>query len=183
MALMAAMVVGSLLSSNAQRNAQMKAQAADAKLQRAKLEKARLRQADDYTVNSQRLREATQRREVEIESNRLDAESGFDEAFAGSGITGSTVDQMDAEINAAVVKNKKENLDSLDQQLGDMARNYQQGVDDINVQSKAINTTAPKQNVLGDIINAATTSAQAMSGLESLSDSFGSLGKKLGFKI
>ena len=155
------MAVGSLLSSHSKRKAQMKAQAADANLQRAKLEMARTRQADDFTTNTQRMREAAQRRELEIEAGKLDAESGFDVAFAGSGISGSSVDEMDAEINAAVVKNKYENLEALDAQLSDMNRQYQQGTENLNMQAEGINTTKPATDVLGDVLKATSAAEKA----------------------
>jgi len=92
---MAAMAVGSLLSSNSARNAQMKAQAADAKLQRARAQTSRIRGKDSFSTNTSRARKAAQKREVNIEKNRVQAESKFDETFAGSGISGTSVNELD----------------------------------------------------------------------------------------
>lgn len=164
MYVMAAMAVGSLLSSHSQRKAQMKAKAADARLQRARLEKARLRSTEDYVANSQRAREAAQNREIQIESNRLDAEAQVDATFAGSGISGTSVNEIDNELNATVERNKIENRNALEDQLGDLSRNYSQGMNDTADQSAAIDTTAVKGSFIGDVAQA-TQAAASVSGL------------------
>jgi len=179
----AAMAVGSLLSANSQRNAQMKAKTADAKLQRAKLERARLRSTEDYVANTQRAREAAQRREIQIEENKIDAESKMAESFAGSGIGGQSIDQLADELSASVSKNKFENREALDQQLGDMARNYSQTMNDSAEQAKSIDTTAVKGSFLEDAMGAAQA---ASTGANLDATKFGQatngfLSKKLGF--
>lgn len=173
----AAMAVGSLLSSNSQRNAQMKAKAADARLQRAKLERARLRSTEDYVENSQRAREAAQAREVQIEENRIDAESKVDETFAGSGISGQSVSEIDNELNAAIIKNKFENKRQLDTQLSDMARDYSQTMNDSAEQAKSIDTTEVKGSFLEDAMGA----AQAFSQGVDISNSFSEATKGINF--
>lgn len=160
---MAAMAVGSLIQSNSQRNAQMKAKAADAKLQRAKLERARLRATEDYEANTQRAREAAQKREIQIESNRIDAESNIDVTFAGSGIGGQSVDDLDAELNASVMANKYENKKQLDIQLSDMAKNYSNTMSDSAEQAAGIDTTAVKGSFLGDAMGAMGAASSAAS--------------------
>ena len=176
----AAMAVGSLLSSNSQRNAQMKAKAADAKLQRAKLERARLRSTEDYVENSQRAREAAQQREVQIEENRLDSEAKMAETFAGSGISGQSISELDDELNASVMKNKLENKRALDTELADMARDYSQGMNDSAEQAKSIDTTAVKGSFLEDTMNAAQA-AQSVSGISGGIDSaLSSVGNSVG---
>ena len=162
---MAAMAVASMLSANSQRNAQMKAKAADAKLQRAKLERARMRATDDFVANTQRAREASQKREVQIESNRIDAESNVDVTFAGSGISGQSINEIDAELNASVVQNKLENKRALGQQLGDMYRNYGQTMEDTAIQGENIDTTGVKGSTLADLAGAAGA-AQSVAGLD-----------------
>ena len=156
---MAAMAIGSLLSSNSARNAKMKAQAADAKLQLARSKRAKTRATDAFSTNTQRAREATQRREIQIESNRIDAESKIDETFAGSGISGTSVSELDRELSAEVGKNKIANKRALDEQLADSQKSYGEQLEDINSQTQNINTTAPKQDVLGDVVSAASTAA------------------------
>ena len=168
---MAAMAVGSLLSANSARNSQMKAQAADVKLQRARLQSARTRGKDTLSTNTSRMRKATQKREIAIESNRVQAESKFDETFAGSGISGASVNELDREINSSVEKNKYENIQALDDQLSDANKSYGDQLEDINSQSKGINTTAPRQDVLGDLTNAASTAASFGSAVGGLSKS------------
>ena len=88
---MGIMAAASLIQSNEQRKAQMKAKAADARLQRAKLERARMRATEDYVANTQRTREAAQQREFQIEENRLDSEAAVDATFADSGISGQSI--------------------------------------------------------------------------------------------
>lgn len=163
--IMAAMAAASLLSSHSQRKSQMKAKAADARLQRARLEKARMRSTEDYVSNSQRAREAAQGREVQIEENRLQAESKVDETFAGSGISGQSVSDIDKELNASVEENKIQNKRALDRDLSDMARNYSQGMNDTADQAAAIDTTAVKGSFLGDAAKAAGAAA-SVSGLD-----------------
>ena len=160
---MAAMAVGSLLSSHSQRKAQMRAKIADAKLQRARLEKARMRSTEDYVANSQRAREAAQSREIQIESNRLDAESKISETFAGSGISGQSISEIDNELNATAERNKIENKRALDQQLGDLSRNYTQTMTDTADQAASIDTTAVKSNLIGDLTQAASAASQGFS--------------------
>jgi len=165
--LMAAMAVGSMIQANEARNAQMKAKAADAKLQRAKLERARVRASGDYQTNTQRAREATQKREITIEENRLNAESKVDQTFAGSGISGQSVSEIDNEIEAAVSKNKFENKKALDTQLSDMTQNYSDTMTDTAEMSKGIDTTEVKGSFLGDAMGA----VQAAGSVQGLSDS------------
>lgn len=167
----AAMAVGSMLASNSQRNAQMKAKVADAKLQRAKLERARLRTTEDYVANSQRAREAAQQREIQIESNRLDAESKVDTTFAGSGISGQSISEIDAELNASVVKNKIENKVGLEQQLGDISRNYSSNIEDTAEAASSIDTSRIKGNVLGELAVGASAFSSASQFGSSLSGS------------
>jgi hypothetical protein len=170
---MAAMAVGSLLSANSQRNAKMESQAADAKLQRAKMESARTRGKDTFSTNTRRMREAAQKREIQIESNRLDAESKVDETFAGSGISGTSVNELDDELDAASTRNKYENINALDQQLSDANKSFGDQGEDINLNAENINTTAPKNDVLGNVMGAVGAAA-SVSGFSS-----SSLGKKL----
>ena len=135
------MAVMSMMNAQRQRTAQIKAAVADAKLQRAQLERARLRQAGDFATNTQRMREATQRQEIEIEKNRIQAESRLETTFAGSGISGTSVDELDNEINAEVERDKYANKKALDQNLADQYRSYSQGTQDIN--ANAQNIAAP----------------------------------------
>lgn len=160
---MAAMAAASLLSAHSQRKAEMKAKVADAKLQRARLEKARTRSTEDYVANSQRAREATQNREVQIEENRLDAEANRTSAFAGSGISGTSISEIDAEIETEATRNKMENRKALDQQLSDISKNYTNTMKDTADQSAAIDTTAVRANPIGDIAQAASTASSFQS--------------------
>lgn len=163
--LMATMAIGSLLSSNSQRNAKMKAQAADAKLQRARLEVARTRTTDAFSTNTSRAIQSSQKRDVAIERSRINAESKIDETFAGSGISGTSVDELDNEIGAAVSNNKYENQSALDRQLSDDTKSFSDSMSDTNAQSKSINTTAPKADVFSDI-SKAVSAAGSVSGLD-----------------
>lgn len=158
--IMAGMAAASLLSSHSKRKAQMKAKAADAKLQRARLEKARMRSTEDYVSNSQRAREAAQGREIQIEDNRIQAESKVAETFAGSGISGQSVSEIDNELNATVEENKIQNKRALDKTLRDTARNYSYGMNDTADQSASIDTTAVKGNFLADAAGAVSAAAQ-----------------------
>ena len=162
---MAAMAVASLASASSQRNASMKAQAADVRLQRAKMESARTRGKESLVENSSRMREAAQKREIAIESSRVQAESKIDETFAGSGISGASVGELDAEIDAAVTKNKYENMNALDTQLADANKSYGDQLSDINLNANNINTTAPKNDTFGNLMNAAQA-AGSVSGLD-----------------
>lgn len=170
----AAMAVGSMISANEQRNAQMKAKAADAKLQRAKLERARLRGTEDFVANSQRAREAAQKREIQIEENRIKAESRIDETFAGSGIGGQSISEIDKELESAVMKNKMENKRALDRQLGDLSKDYSDSMSDSAFESQGIDTARVKGAFFGD----AATGAQAYSQFSGVSAKIDS---KLGF--
>lgn len=182
---MAAMAIGSLLSSNSARNAKMKAQAADAKLQRARLETARTRSTDTLTSTERFAKKATQQREVQIEENRLDAESKVDEVFAGSGISGTSVNEIDAEIDADVSRSKQANLDVLDQQLSNANKTYSEQIEDTNNESKNINTTAPKQDILGDVTAAISSAKDFSSTVKGFTKSkdkkIQNLGRFLGF--
>lgn len=142
--LMAGMAVASMVQANSQKNKAMKAAAADIELQRAKMERARLRAAGDLATNTQRAREASQKREIEIERNRVKAESKVDETFAGSGISGTSVDELDNELNAEVSQNKVDNKKALDQNLSDQFRGARQGAEDDFAQSSQIGAGAPK---------------------------------------
>lgn len=160
---MAGMAVASMYSSHSQRKAQMKAKAADARLQRARLERARVRSTEDYVANSQRAREATQKREVQIESNRLDAESKIDETFAGSGISGTSVSELDNELNATVQRNKLDNKKALDDQLSDLSRNFTQGMEESAFATEQIDTTKVKGNLFNDLSKAASAAQSGAS--------------------
>jgi len=164
--LMAAMAIGSLLSGNSQRNAKMKAQAADIKLQRARNETARTRSIDTLSTNTSRMREASQKREIAIEKNRLNAESKFDETFAGSGISGTSVDEIDNEIDAEVAQNKNENLRALDRQLSDTTKSFKDQMEDVDANAANINTTAPTNDTFGQIAGA-VSAASSVQGLDS----------------
>ncbi len=170
----AAMAVGSMISANSARNDQMRAKAADAKLQRAKLERARTRATDDFVANKQRAREAAQKREVQMESNRINAESKVDTTFAGSGISGQSLDELDAELNASVVKNKIENKKALEQELGSLQRGFSHTMDDSAAQAQAIDTTAVEGSFLGD----AATGMSAYAGASNFGSSLASSGAK-----
>lgn len=165
----AAMAIGSMISAHEQRKAQMKAKAADAKLQRARLEQSRLRATEDYETNTQRAREAALQREAAIESRRLDAEAGIDKQFAGSGIGGQSVNEIDTEVAAAVAKDKFNNKKSLEVQLSDMARDYSLTMSDSASASQGIDTTRVKGTFLGD----AMTGASAFGGGLSVDQSMG----------
>lgn len=163
---MAAMAVASLISANEGRNAQMKAKAADARLQRAKLKRARMRGTESFVENQQRAKEAALKREIQIEENRLNAESKVDTTFAGSGISGQSVNEIDAELNASVSKNKLENKRALDTTLSDAAKTYSDSISDSALQSEQIDTTRTKGNFLNDALGAvgAASSVAGLSG-------------------
>lgn len=177
----AGMAVASALAANSQRNAQMRAKAADAKLQRARLERARKRKTDDYVANSQKAREAAQDREVQIESNRIDAESRIDTTFAASGISGQSLNDLDAELNASVVKNKIESKRALDDQLGALSRDYSQSMEDSAFESQGIDTTAVKGNFLSEVAGTASSFSQGMSVQQDITKAWSSVSPKLGF--
>lgn len=177
--LMAGMAAASLVSAHEQRKAQMKAKVGDAKLQRARLEKARTRASGDYATNSQRAREAAQSREIQIEENRLQAESAIDSTFAGSGIGGTSVNQLDDELEASAAKNKMQNKKALDTQLSDINKNYSNTMNDSSDQAASIDTTAVKGSFLNDAMGAASAAASVQSldaGLVSALGSFGGAG-------
>lgn len=177
-AIMATMAVGSLMSANSQRNASMKAQAADAELQRAKMRVARTRGAETLATNASRMKQSAQKREIAIETQRVQAESKVDETFAGSGISGTSVNELDAELDAAVTKNKYENLSALDTQLSDADKSYRDSLDDINAGASNINTTAPKNDTFGNLLGAAQA-AGSVSGLDAALGET-TFGKKMG---
>ncbi len=182
---MGAMAAASLLASHSQRKAQMAAKVADAKLQRARLERARVGATDSYQTNSQRARQATQAREVAIEESRLQAESKLDSTFAGSGISGTSVNELDNELDAQVAKNKIENRQALDAQLSDMTKNYRDTMNDTANAAASIDTTAVESNVVGDIAQAAGAASSVQGfGNKLASSSFGqSFSKSLGFSL
>ena len=157
---MGIMAAASLIQSNEQRKAQMKAKAADARLQRAKLERARMRATEDYVANTQRTREAAQQREFQIEENRLDSEAAVDATFADSGISGQSIAEIDNELNAAMLKNKFENRKQLDRQLSDMAKDYSDTMSDTSEQAAAIDTTRVKGSFIGDAMAATRAGVQ-----------------------
>lgn len=165
----AAMAIGSMISAHEQRKAQMKAKAADAKLQRAKLERARMRSTEDFVANSQRAREASQKREIQIEENRVQAESKIDTTFAGSGISGQSVSELDKELETAVQKNKFENRKALDTQLSDLSKDYSDTMTDTAYEAQGIDTARVKGTFLGD----ALIGAQGFSSGLSISSSMG----------
>ena len=156
---MAAMAVASLISANEGRNAQMKAKAADARLQRAKLKRARMRGTESFVENQQRAKEAALKREIQIEENRLNAESKVDTTFAGSGISGQSVNEIDAELNASVSKNKLENKRALDTTLADTAKTYSDSISDSALQTEQIDTTRIKGSFLNDALGAVGAAA------------------------
>lgn len=179
--LAAGMAVASAMQSHSQRKAAMRAKVADAKLQRARLERARQRKTDDYVANSQKAREAAQDREVQIESNRIDAESRVDTTFAGSGISGQSLNDLDAELNASVVKNKIESKRALDDQLGALSRDYSQSMEDSAFESQGIDTTAVKGNFLSEVAGAAQGFSSGMSAQQDISKAWTSVSSKMGF--
>ena len=134
----AAMAAASMISAHSKRKKMVAAAVEDAKLQRAKLEQARVRQAGDFAINKQRARESAQRREIQIEHSRLNAESKIDETFSGSGISGTSVDELDNEINSAVAQNKQENKKALDQNLADQYRANRQQTSDVSAKARDI---------------------------------------------
>lgn len=159
MYLMAGMAVASLISSHQQQKAQTAAMVADAKLQRARLQTARLRATEDYQTNSQRLKQAAQKREMQVEENRVKAGSQFKATFAGSGISGTSMNELDDEINTQAARNKIENRNALDQQLGDLTKNYVNTMNDSADAAASISTTAPSTDVIGNIAGAAGAAA------------------------
>jgi|TARA_Y100000034_G_scaffold130720_2_gene189857 hypothetical protein len=149
-----AMAAASMISSHSQRQKQLKAAVQNAKLQRAKLNRARARQAGDFATNAQRAREATQAREIQMEENALKGESSLQEAFAGSGISGTSVSELENELDTQVAKNKVQNKKALDQQLGDMYRQNLQKTEDINAQSTNIGAIPEGDSPLDQITGA-----------------------------
>lgn len=147
----AASAVASLASSNSKRNAEMAAKAKDVELQRARLEKARVRSTDNLTETARRAREAAQQREIAIESSRIQAESKIEETFAGSGISGTSVDEFDNELNASIAKNKQENLDALSSQIGSAYRDYSDNIENVNEQAESVDSSVPERDILGEI--------------------------------
>ncbi len=157
-----AMAVVSLFSSSSKRKKANAAKVADAVLQRKRLEKARVRKTEDFVENSQRAKEATMKREIQIESNRLDAESKLAETFAGSGIGGTSVQAIDSELNNTVQKNKIENKEALDDQLGDLTRDFSRTMNDTADEAASIDTTAVKGSPVGDLTAAADAASKVM---------------------
>lgn len=168
--IMGGMAVASLISANSKRKAQMKAMIADAKLQRARLERARVSAAETYQTNSQRAREGAQEREINIEQSRLQAESKLASAFAGSGISGTSVNEIDDQIDTEVAQNKFQNKKQLDQNLSDQVRQFSNQMNDTALQAAAINTTPIKGNFFADLAGAAGAAQSANNAVSSLQD-------------
>lgn len=177
-----AMAAASMLSANSKQKAAMKAAVEDAKLQRAKLERARTRQAGDFATNTQRAREAAQRREIQIESQRVAADSKIEETFAGSGISGTSVDELDNEINAQVDKNKQESRKALDQNLADQQRADRNFGEDTAVQATNIGAAPEGGGVMEQLQAGASgfaTGAALVGGVKSATASKGKAGLDL----
>lgn len=187
----AGMAVASMLAANNQRNAEMKAAAADAKLQRARMKQARTRLAGDYATNTQRMKEAALSREINLEKSRVDAESKMDQQFAGSGISGTSVNELDNDLNAMVAKSKIDNKRSLDESLTDAARSNLQTAEDMKFESRNIGS-GPKGLSLGEQVSAGASGykkgAEFTSGIKKETDgkldinSMSSISDYLGFK-
>lgn len=83
---------------------------ADAELQRERLKYIRERQSEAYNKNKTEVNRSEFVNAVNIEKARLQAESDAKASFAGSGISGTSVDELDAEISSEAAKAHNENI-------------------------------------------------------------------------
>ena len=173
MLIMLAMAAASMIASKQQNDAQMKAKVADAKLQRQQLKLARIRASDDYQTNMSRAKQAAQGRELSIAENRVDAEARVDATFAGSGISGQSIDEIDSQIESKAANNRVQNRNSLDNQLSDATRHYSQVMNDSAANTQNIDTTYQGVNTASSIAGA-TGAAASVQGLDKkVSDKLG----------
>lgn len=142
MAAAAAMAVMQSLSSKSAADKKMRMMVADAELQRRKLETARLSATEDYVANTQTVKQAAQKREIAIESNRLSAESNVATTFADSGIGGRSRSEIDDELDTTVSLNKYESRKKLDQELSSVTRDYTRTIEAAAQEADQINTTS-----------------------------------------
>ena len=181
-----AMAAASMLSAHSKKKKEMQAAVNNAKLQRAKLKQARVDQAGDFATNTQRMRQASQKRDIAIEENALRAEAGLESAFAGGGISGTSVDELDSELSASVSKNKFENKQALDTQLSDAQKQNTRANENINSQAADIGAGAPTGGGFGEALAAGASGFQqggdlasginkAVGGTFNINDSIGNL--------
>lgn len=160
---MAIAAVTAIASAESGRKRDMETYIGDMKLQRARAERARNRSAANYSEASSAAKEAGQKREIAIESSRLDAESKIDETMAGSGISGTSVNEIDSELNAAVEKNKYQSEQATDKQLSGITRKYAEEMEDINFKQSNADHKPPEFDTIG-ALGGAVSAASGFSG-------------------
>lgn len=163
-----AMAVAAVAGSMSKKKKAQEAAYKDGELKSKILNSARVRNVDDTEENKRRVIRATQARDIQIERDRIRGESKIDETFAGSGISGGSVDELDAELSAAVAQNKYENKRALDSEIGQLERKRNISEADITAQGTDIGT-GPADNTL--IENATTAYSGYQTGAD-ISKSF-----------
>lgn len=103
---------------------------ADSKLQREKLKYIRERQSEAYNKNKTEINRSEFVNSVNIEKARLQAESDAKSAFAGSGISGTSVNEIDAEISAEAAKAHNENIRVSEATKGDLFTQQKNMIED-----------------------------------------------------
>ena len=180
--LAAGMAIASMYSANKKKAAEIQSVANNAGLQRARMKEAATRRAGDFATNKQRAREMAQRAEINIEKQKLMAESKIAETFAGSGISGHSVSELEQEIDKEISEDKSNVKKGLDAKLADMYRQDRQAVSDQASQAEQIGSGAPSQ---GGVFEAAAAGLQgyAMGSQAETAFNSSSLSKSLGFSF
>jgi len=99
-------VIGGIMKAKAAAEAQL----ADKKLQRKRLNIMRSRQQTSYDKNTSAIDRTELDNALAIEESRLDAQSELSSALAGSGISGSSVGELSAEVSTDAAEAHNDNV-------------------------------------------------------------------------
>lgn len=151
-----AKVALNLFITNLQRKAQLEAGVENAKLQRAQAQRNRARVSDVYSRNMYRLNQTTRRNDLLIGIAQEEAESGVATGFAGSGLSGSSVEDINSIVMRSAAQERFTNRRNYEQQSEELNLNYKNTMEDINLNASQIGARA-KENPWLDLLSAASS--------------------------
>lgn len=126
------------VTSMLRQKAALESQVADAKLQRAQANRNRGRLTDIYSRNTSRLSRATRRNDLKLTLRGLEQESNIAAGFAGSGLSGESVNDINTIVSRSVAEDKYMNKKMYQEQSEGLNLNYNTQMEDINLQASQI---------------------------------------------
>lgn len=135
---MAAKFAINYASSQLKQAEQLKSMVADAKLQRAGIERNRSRVNTAYSKNMMELNKTMKENHLNSEIARLEAESGMAVGFAGSGLSGTSVEDINSVVLRSVAVDRMNNQEFYTETKEQLNTQYDNTLEDLAVQSSQI---------------------------------------------